>query len=120
MNNLLTYSWMPQNLYDFMIKNSNVTFNNVGSYILMGKLNKQEYSELAIKTPGYFKGFALEKTAETLLISNPQCMIICDDDKDYIKEALSYNKDLNIVCSGINCGGVLSISTVTTAMANCK
>ena len=126
MNNLLTYYWMPQNLYDFMIKNSSVTFNNVGSYILMGKLNKEEYSELPIKTPGYFKGFALEKTAQALLISNPQCMILCDDDKDYIKEALSYNKNLNVVCCNNSSPdgkcAALTISTVTNAMAmaDCK
>ena len=66
------------------------------------------------------KAFALETTAKALGISNPKCMILCDDDKGYIRDALSYNKNLNIVCSGQNCGGVLSISTVKAAMANCK
>lgn len=118
MNNLLTYNWMPQNLYDFIIKNLNITFNNVGSYILIGKPNSAEYLKLPNKNPGYLKGFALETTAKALGISNQECMILCDDDKGYIRDALSYNKNLNIVCSGQNCGGFLSISTVKAAIAN--
>ena len=119
MNNLCTYPWMPKNLYDFMLKNSNITFNNVGGLILMGKLNERAYSNLLIKTPGYFKGFALEKTAEALGISNPHFMILCDDDTSFINDALFYNSKLNAVCSGQNCGGVLSISTVKAAMSKC-
>jgi hypothetical protein len=120
MNNLLTYNWMPQNLYDFIIKNSNITFNNVGSQVLIGKPNSSEYLKLPNKNPGYLKGFALETTAKAIGISNQKCMILCDDDKGFIRDALSYNKNLNIVCSGQNCGGFLSISTVKAAIANCK
>jgi len=58
------------------------------------------------------KGFALEKTAESLGISNQEYMILCDDDKSFIKDALSYNPKFNIVYSGKNCGGILSISKV--------
>lgn len=99
MKNLLTFDWMPNNLYNFIIKQKNITFNNVGSQVLMGKTSK-DYSNLLHQHPGYLKGFALEKTANTLGIINPSCMILCDDDNGYIEYALKYKSDINIV----NCG----------------
>lgn len=124
MDNILSYTeWMPQNLYDFIIKHDNVTFNNVGSKILMGKPDDESYSELPDQHPGFLKGFALEKTANGLGITNPNCMILCDDDSDYITHFLSYNPNLNVVCSGVSCGGIqarLNIEDVKNAMSKCS
>jgi len=124
MENILSYTnWMPKNLYDFIIKEGNITFNNVGSKILMGKPNKEAYSKLSVQHPGFLKGFALEKTANALGIVNPNCMILCDDDKGYIREFLNYNSNLNVVCSGVSCGGPdshLNIIDVKNAMTKCS
>jgi hypothetical protein len=124
MENILSYTdWMPKNLYDFIIKHDNVTFNNVASKILMGKPDDESYSELPDQHPGFLKGFALEKTANALGITNPKCMILCDDDSGYITHFLSYNPDLNVVCSGVSCGGIqarLNIEDVKNAMSKCS
>lgn len=124
MDNILSYTnWMPRNLYDFIIKEGNITFNNVGSKILMGKPDEGAYSKLSVQHPGFLKGFALEKTANALGIVNPKCMILCDDDKGYIKEFLNYNSNLNVVCSGVSCGGPaarLNITDVKNAMKKCS
>ena len=122
MKNILSYDWMPKNLYDFIIKEGNITFNNVGSKILMGQSDVVSYSKLVDQHPGFLKGFALEKTAKKLGITNPKCMILCDDDTEYIKHFLKYNPNLTGVCSGVSCGGVrtrLNMKDVKHAMTRC-
>jgi len=119
MENILSYNWMPKNLYDFIVKEDKITFNNVGSKILLGKPNKVEYSNLSNQHPGFLKGFALEKTANALGITNPKCMILCDDDSGFIQNFREYNPNLRVVCSGVSCGGVgsrLNIDDVKNAM----
>ena len=116
MENLLTFHWMPKNLYDFIHKEKNITFNNVSSQILMGKSGKNYYSKLLHQHPGYLKGFALEKTANILGITNPNCMILCDDDQGYIEYVLKYKSSINIVNCGIE---RLSIQNVKHAMLKC-
>lgn len=119
MENILSYNWMPRNLYDFIVKEDKITFNNVGSKILLGKPNELSYSKLSNQHPGFLKGFALEKTANALGITNPKCMILCDDDIGFIQNFLQYNPNLNVVCSGVSCGGLgsrLNIDDVKKAM----
>ena len=119
MENILSYKWMPRNLYDFILKEDTITFNNVGSKILLGKPNELSYSKLSNQHPGFLKGFALEKTANALGITNPKCMILCDDDIGYIQNFLQYDPNLNVVCSGVSCGGFeakLNIDDVKNAM----
>jgi hypothetical protein len=119
MENILSYNWMPKNLYDFIVKEDKITFNNVGSKILMGKTNKLSYSNLSNQHPGFLKGFALEKTANALGITNPKRMILCDDDIGFIQNFLEYNPNLTVVCSGVSCGGFgsrLNINDVKNAM----
>ena len=116
MENLLTFDWMPTNLYNFICKERNITFNNVGSQVLMGKTGKKYYSKLLHQHPGYLKGFALEKTANILGITNHNCMILCDDDQTYIEYALKYKSNINIVNCGIE---RLSIQNLKNAMLKC-
>ena len=119
MENILSYNWMPKNLYDFIVKEDKITFNNVGSKILMGKPNQLSYSNLYNQHPGFLKGFALEKTANALGITNPKRMILCDDDIGFIEHFLRYNPNLTVVCSGVSCGGFgarLNIDDVKNAM----
>jgi hypothetical protein len=119
MENILSYNWMPRNLYDFIVKEDKITFNNVGSKILLGKPNELLYSNLSNQHPGFLKGFALEKSANALGITNPKCMILCDDDIGYIQNFRQYNSNLRVVCSGVSCGGFearLNIDDVKNAM----
>lgn len=119
MENLLSYNWMPKNLYDFIVREDKITFNNVGSKILMGKPDELSYSNLSNQHPGFLKGFALEKTANSLGITKPRCMILCDDDIGYIQNFREYNPNLTVVCSGVSCGGIgarLNINDVKNAM----
>jgi hypothetical protein len=117
------YNWFPKNLYDFILKYGNITFNNVGSSkILMGKTSNL-YSTLKNQNAGYLKGFALKQTANALGIINSSCMILCDDDPNFIQNALKYDPNLNIVCSGAACKGdqkyYLNIDDVINAMKKC-
>ena len=119
MENILSYNWMPRNLYDFIVKEDKITFNNVGSKILLGKPNELSYSKLSNQHPGFLKGFALEKTANALGITSPKSMILCDDDIGYIQNFREYNPNLTVVCSGVSCGGFeakLNIDDVKNAM----
>lgn len=123
MENILSYNWMPRNLYDFIQKEDKITFNNVGSKILLGKPNELLYSKLSNQHPGFLKGFALEKTANALGITSPKCMILCDDDIGYIEHFRQYNPNLNVVCSGVSCGGFgarFNIDDVKNAMLKTK
>lgn len=126
MDNLMTFNWMPKNLWDFIHSNGNVTFNNVSSGFLMGKMNRDAYDTLKSKIPhgvdvfGYRKGFALDKTGKALGIANPDCLILCDDMTAFINGVHAYNKDLGTVCSGANCGGHLTVVAVKNAMKRCK
>lgn len=122
MENLLNYDWMPRNLYDFIVEHNNITFNNVSSEYLMGKLNKDAYTHLHKYMPiilrywypfvyGFRKGFALTETAKALGIENGS-LILCDDLRIFIEGALTYNNNIKIVCAGEDCGGELSIKAL--------
>ena len=70
-DNLLQYSWMPENLYYFMLENNFDSFNNVGSMILCGRYNKNVYNNSISRLlpfiedtrtlMGAYKGVSLEK-----------------------------------------------------------
>ena len=115
------YNWLPKNLYNFILKSGNITFNNVGSSkILMGKTSNLYPKNVGA---GYLKGFALKQTANTLNITNSSCMILCDDDPNFINDAHKYDPNLNIVCSGAACKRDktyhLNIDDVINAMKKC-
>lgn len=119
MDNILSYNWMPHNLYKFIRKYDDITFNNVGSGILLGKKNIKAYLELPNYHPGFLKGFAMIETGKALGITNPNCIILCDDQKSYILNVIKYNPYLNVVCCGENCGGNLTVDSVMSAMNKC-
>ena len=114
------YKWLPKNLYDFIIKYDNVTFNNVSSKILMGKTSNLYPKNVGA---GYLKGFALKQTANAFNITNSSCMILCDDNPNFINDAHKYDPNLNIVCSGADCKDdpkyYLNIVDVINAMKKC-
>lgn len=127
MENIMNFPWMPQNLYDFIQKYKRITFNNVGGEVFLGKKNRGIANALFAKTPrgydvfGFRKGYALEKTAHALGITNPKCMILFDDLTPFIKAVKVYNPDLITVCSGANCGGLLTLENAKKAIkgSNC-
>lgn len=123
MGNLLSYPWMPKNLYDFMILHNNITFNNVGSGFLTGKLNIEAYKSLrvpnGIDTYGYRKGYALQQTGKAIGISNPKCLVLCDDLRTFIRGVLAYNPKLTTLCSGTDCNGQLTVPRILNIIKSC-
>jgi hypothetical protein len=108
MNNLLTYPWMPKNLYDFIIDNNNVTFNNVRSHILCGRYNYEPFGKIYgnvnqkfdLTKFGYAKAFTMLKTAEALNIKDPTKLILVDDSLAFLQGYRNFNKNYNFVdCS---------------------
>ena len=106
-NNLLSYDWMPRNLYDFMEKINFVTFNNVASGILAGKDGKQYYDQIGYLHHinwGYKKGLALEVTAYVVGVKDSE-VIMFDNDPFFIAGITRYNPNYKVICVGEPCGG---------------
>lgn len=121
MNNLQSYSWMPELLYRFIREYDNITFNNVASGYVAGKLDKEAYraidtfldsEPLPFRTQwehtgrhiGYKKGYALVQTAIALGLSEPQELFICDDEKTFLEGVKLYDDKLQTICCGESCG----------------
>ena len=123
-DNIMSYPWMPRNLYIFMKNHDFSTFNNVYNEILLGKLNKNAYRSiqppLGTELYGYRKGFALTYNGKSMNITNPSCLILCDDMTVFLKGAKTYNPGLNLVCAGSNCGGELTSERLIEAMNKCS
>tara|TARA_Y100000389_G_scaffold99454_1_gene96190 strand:- start:1537 stop:2223 length:687 start_codon:yes stop_codon:yes gene_type:complete len=121
MSNLQTYSWMPEILYRFIKEHDSITFNNIASGYVAGKLNKKAYRfidtvldseplpfrtgwEYTGRRIGYKKGYALSQTASALGLSEPQDLFICDDEKTFLEGVKLYNNKLQTICCGQSCG----------------
>jgi hypothetical protein len=109
--NLLSFTWMPHNLYNWMEKHNFDTFNNVASGILCGKYNPEafehnnERNDLDIYNMfGWRKGLTLAKTAEKYGITDPTKMYLLDNDPSYLKGISIYNPKFNLICAGKPCG----------------
>jgi hypothetical protein len=111
------FKWMPSNLYDFMEQHKFDTFNNVSSFYLNGKMNKDAYKEIDSYLPeniniyGWRKGFTLMSTASLYGITDTKKMILFDDNREYINGIKAFNGNVNVVCSGRDCGGTLNVET---------
>ena len=108
--NLMTFDWMPRNLYQWMEKHNFNTFNNVGSYILCGVYNPEAFNDIGERNDldlynilGWRKGLTLSKTAQMYGITNPEKMILLDNDPSYIRGLSLYNPKFNIICAGKPC-----------------
>jgi hypothetical protein len=118
------YKWMPQNLYDFMVQNQFDTFNNVSTFYLNGKIQKKVYEKEKIPLGRYIsilgwrKGLSLLSTAKLYGITDPNKMLLFDDNKDFLSGILNYNNKVKAVCSGPDCGGSLNLETVSLALQN--
>ncbi len=116
--NLMSFKWMPKNLYEFMSKNKFDTFNNVASGVLQGVHNSAAYTNtLSTKPhnifwPGWFKGVALERTGKAYGITDANNLFLFDNDPSFLTGVRYYNSDLRVVCSGMPCNGVLSLNAV--------
>ena len=113
-------NWMPTNLYNFMVQNKFNTFNNVSTFYLNGKIQINEYikNQPSEYTIGWRKGLSLISTAKLYGITDPNKMILFDDNRDYLKGILSYNNKVKAVCSGPDCGGSLNRETVIRFIQN--
>ena len=116
------FKWMPKNLYDFMDKHNFDTFNNVSSWYLNGKINRNAYNEIYSYMPtntniyGWRKGFTLISTANLYGIRDTDKMILFDDNRDYISGIKSFNSKVKVICSGRDCGGTLNVKTTLKAL----
>jgi hypothetical protein len=121
-NTIKYYKWMPQNLYNFMVEHRFDTFNNVSTFYLNGKIQKNVYQSHPpvrdINILGWRKGISLVLTANLYGITDPNKMILFDDNKGYLSGILSYNNKVKAICSGPDCGGSLNIKTVSFALQN--
>ena len=120
-NTIKYYKWMPQNLYNFMVQHQFDTFNNVSTFYLNGKIQKNVYESNRplrrnINIYGWRKGLSLLSTAKLYGITDPNKMIIFDDNKGYLNGILSYNNKVKALCSGPDCGGSLNIETFSSAV----
>lgn len=121
------FYWMPKNLYDFLVKNNWNTFNNVGSYYLNGKVNKQAYDNnkapSGISQNGFNKGLALKETAALYNVKDPNCVIMFDDDRNFIQGMREFNSSYNINCINADrqppCTGMTK-EAVIQALNKCK
>lgn len=109
-SNLMSFNWMPKNLYQWMEKHNFNTFNNVGSYILCGVYNPEAFNAIEERNDldlynmlGWRKGLTLSKTAQLYGITNPKKMILLDNDPSYIRGLSLYNPKFNIICAGKPC-----------------
>ena len=125
MNNLLSYGWMPRNLYNFIKDHDNLSFNNVGSYILAGKYSPEKYQQFYIKPNsqneflthfGYLKGYTMQETAIYFGITDPRRIILSDDQTTFLQGAYDYNPNFTLLCSGENCGQKLTVKSIKEAM----
>jgi hypothetical protein len=105
--NLHKFSWMPKNLYNFMVENSFNTFNNVVTNIVNGKKELIEiptHSNLNFyENLGFKKAILLEKNAKIYNIHDYNKIILVDNDPSYIKGAKKYNSKYKIICGGKPC-----------------
>ena len=101
--NLLSFPWMPHNLYYFMKKYNWVTFNNVARSIYAGKYKSQkDYSHLGHKQWGVLKGISLRESAKELLITPGKSLILFDNDPGFLEGLRVFSNTLG-VCSGHPC-----------------
>lgn len=120
--NINSFPWMPSNLYDFMEKRNFDTFNNVNDSVLCGKNSMNEYNNLFVPDGmsvwGIRKALALEKTAQNLGITNPNKMIMFDNDPGYLDGMRLVNPDFTLICAGEPCGGKLDVENVRYALSS--
>ena len=106
--NLMSFSWMPLNLFKFMKKYNFVTFNNVARGIYAGKYSsiiktQSNLDKMGHKKWGILKGYSLIESAKYLNLEiNKENLILFDNDPLFLK-GLSYQKGARGVCAGHPC-----------------
>lgn len=102
--NLLSFPWMPHNLYYFMKKYNWVTFNNVARSIYAGKYKPQkDYRHLGHKQWGVLKGISLrESTKELMIVPEGNSLILFDNDPGFLEGLRTFPNTLG-VCAGHPC-----------------
>ena len=120
-DNLLSFSWMPKNLYNWMKEHNFDTFNNVASDILAGEYNPEGYAHIKNRYRGHIiwgllKGHSLTTTAAKYNITDDTQMILFDNDPGFLQGLRKYNKNFNLVCAGDPCGDTLKPQTVIEAL----
>ena len=121
-DNLMSFDWMPKNLYIFMQNNGFNTFNNVASGIITGKYDSSEYQDIRNKFQGQhvmwglLKAKSLINTAKLYNITDFNKMILFDNDPIFLKGLQMYHPDLKAICAGLPCGPCMTPQTVRNAL----
>ena len=124
-SNLLSFSWMPKNLYDFMAKHNWTTFNNVARNIYAGKSKQQpNYDKEGHKKWGILKGHSLLETAQVLdIIPQKNNLILFDNDPAFM-EGTKIFPQTQAICAGYPCSQDLILNpnlvlhTVNSTLVN--
>lgn len=120
-NNLLSFSWMPKNLYIFMQNHGFDTFNNVASGIIAGRHDPSAYQDIRDQfwgqhvMWGVMKGLSAIVTASKYGI-NPNNIILFDNDPGFLEGLAMYNPEITAVCAGSPCGRVMTPQTIITSL----
>ena len=107
---LLSFDWMPKNLYNFMKHNDFKTFNNVASGIITGKYDSSAYQDIRNKFKnqhimwGLLKARSIIRTAKLYNIFDFNKMILFDNDPLFLKGLHIYNPEIRGICAGMPCG----------------
>jgi len=114
--------WMSSLLCKHFKDTNNLTFNS--STILAGR---QTPMYLPIDTPepfrtGYIKGVAMAYGKDLLYpYMDDKCVVLFDDDPNYIEGVKLYNNNLEVQCANYACGGTpLSLDIVKNKISKMK
>ena len=117
--------WMSSILCKHFKDTNNVTFNN--SMIVAGKpapinlpVDKLPLDPHHIA--GYMKGYSMNYGKNLLYPDMPdKCVVLFDDQQDYIDGVKRFNNNLEVQCANYACGGIpLSIDTVRNKISSMK
>lgn len=101
--NLLSFPWMPHNLYYFMKKYNWVTFNNVARSIYAGKYQPQpNYNNFGHKKWGILKAHSLLESSKHIGMGVHSKLVLFDNDPGFL-EGLNYFPRCRGICSGQPC-----------------
>jgi hypothetical protein len=108
-------NWMPNSLCKKFNETGGRLFNSTVSVAGNSKLPSNYPKGYG---PGYIKGFDMSFCRDSFYPQIPdKCLLLFDDDPDYLKGVKQFNPNLNVQCANTSCGGSkLDINVVKDAI----
>ena len=125
--NLPQFSWMPENLVQFMIQTRNKTFNNVARGYICNTDSRDRLRDMQsilrkcgiyVAPPemiGYVKGYAAAVTGGIFKIPTERIYLL-DNDIDVLKGFKNFDKRMTGVPAGLPAGNQFTIETVKNVL----